>query len=184
MVLSLVVVMIWIVVQILVTHIFRPKSIFLSATGLFVLSVPFYIGWYWTTSPTLSILPEDWSRSPLWLGIVNGLLVHILFYCTSMQFFYYVDRPLTLRILVELDRSPSGRLLASDFRHLYNLDDMLRYRLESMRVNCYVSQDSSGEYRLTPKGRRFAFLIQTLRQIFGVTYYLDARSNAAPEKGA
>lgn len=95
----------------------------------------------------------SWDEFGLW----NGALVHILLFCTFMEFYFYVDRPVTLRILVEIYNNPSRSLELNTLNNLYDLRYMIERRLGSLVNSGYMIQEDT-TYYLTQKGKRFAKL--------------------------
>ena len=170
--LSLALIALWAVVQIAVIHATRPVRLFFAITALFGATIPVYVAVYLLTPPDLYVLSAAVAGTPATLGLANGLLVHVLLYCTWMEAFYYVDRPVTLRILVEFVKAPGGYLTLSDMRRVYGLEQMIVWRLESMRTNGYVVE-RDGRFTLTRKGRVFAIGISMVRRFLGVPYYFD-----------
>ncbi|MFQ5915292.1 MAG: hypothetical protein ACE5JS_19150 [Nitrospinota bacterium] len=172
LVLSLVLVLFWVLAQLVVVHTLRPVRIFNAMTLLFAPTFPAFIGVYALTPPSFFGLPEGLTHTPMALGLVNGLMVHLLLYCTWVEGFYCVDRPVTLRILVEFVKAPSGTLTLGQMQSVYSLEEMVIRRLESMQVNGYL-EERAGRYVLTPKGRAMAGAIRFLRRALGASYYLE-----------
>lgn len=172
--LSIIVVLTSVVAQAVVVHMLRPVKVFNTMALLFLLTVPVFLVLYDITPRDLYVLPESLARTPAALGCLNGLLVHILLYCTWVEAFYYIDRPVTLRILVEFAKSPGGYLTLSEIRGVYGLEQMITSRLESMRINGYL-EEQYDRYILTRKGKALARAIQLVRQALRVPYYFDAR---------
>jgi hypothetical protein len=169
-VLSVALVVVWTVAQIVAVHVLRPTRMFVVLTALFAATVPIYVVLYAITPANLGVLPAAWAATPPALGLADGLLVHGLLYCTWMQGFYYVDRPVTLRLLVEFVKAPGGSLTLAQMRAVYGLPQMIERRLISLRDNGYV-EERDGRFVLTPKGRLFARGIAGLRRALGARYY-------------
>ena len=158
---------IWVLVQLLVFHLSNTKQLFRTFTLLFILSIPVYVIWYLKTSPTMGFFPETLSRTPEVLGLLNGLGLQGLFYLTYVAFFYYVDRPVTLRILIAFLKAPGEALTLSEVKTTYGLNDMIRRRLEAMKHGGLVVE-REGKYFLTRKGEtlgRFCDVIRGLLKI-------------------
>lgn len=143
----------WVCAQLVVFHVTHPRQLFRTLTLLFVLSLPVYIACYLLTPPTLGFLPRELAQSPLLLGLLNGLILHHLLYVTYVAFFYYIDRPLTLRILIALLKDPQRKWTLSELQTVYQLTHMIQRRLEAMEAGRLVVE-REGRYFLTPKGRR------------------------------
>lgn len=172
LILSFLLVLLWIAVKLIALHVLRPKSVFPVATLLFALTVPAYLALYLGTSPDLFVLPPGLVSSNPLFGLVNGLIVHFMLYCTWMEFYYAVVPPLTLRILQELMTTPDGRLTYEQLQAVYGLEAMIDRRLKTLTVNGYV-EERNGKIHLTSKGEILSKGIQLFRAFFATPYYLD-----------
>lgn len=170
--LSACLVIFWIITQITVFHIVQPKKKFWTLTLLFMGTFPFYALFYFWIPPNFFFLPPSLSQTPLWVGFANGLILHILLYGTYVECFYYVDRPLTLRMLVEVLQAPGHTLTLHELQTRYSFREMIRSRLEAMVHNGYLLAEAQG-YRLTSKGRVFAQGFLFIRKLLGIPYYLN-----------
>lgn len=162
----------WILAQITVYHIFQPKKKFWTMTLLFIGTLPFYAFFYFFTPSDVFFLPSSLSQTPVLLGFLNGFILHVLLYGTFVECFYYVDRPLTLRMLVEVLQAPGRTLTLSELQTRYSFREMIRSRLEVMVHNRYLSEQRQ-IYSLTTKGRIFANGFLLIRRILGIPYYLN-----------
>ena len=161
----------WIASQIAVFQILRPARKFLAFTLLYLPTLPLFGILYCLTPHNLGFLPAAFSQTPFWPGMINGLLLHLLLYCTYGECFFYIDRPLTLQMLVEFLKTPGGTLTALELSKRYSMERMIRERLDSMLLNGYLRKDGD-RFFLLPKGRMFAKIFAFIRAILGVDYYL------------
>ena len=175
--LSLGLILIWVMTQITVFQIRRPTRKFLCFTLLYFLTLPAYVVLYFATPPDLGFLPPALAQTPVLTGFFNGLLVHLLLYCTYGEFFFYVDRPLTLQMLVEFLKQPDGTLTALELSKRYSMERMIRERLASMVHNRYLVKEGD-RFRLTPKGECFGRIFTLIRAILGTEYYLKLKEKA------
>ena len=141
----------WIFAQILIFH-WTNRRMFRTMTYLFLLTLPAYVASYLLTSPTLGFLPQGLTQTPFLLGLWNGLGLHLLLCLTYLACFYYVDRPVTLRMLQEFLKAPKGELTLSQLKAVYGLRNMIGRRLEGMKEGGLVLEQE-GRYSLTPKGQ-------------------------------
>ena len=151
----------WVLAQILIFQLFRPQKKFQVYTVLFLTTLPIYAALYWRMPPSAGFL-----------GFFNGLFWHFLFYATYVECLNYVDRPVTLRMLIEFLKAPEGILTLKTLQSHYGLPDMIRKRLEDMRINGYLKQEGD-RYFLTPRGRRVAGVFRFIRSLLSVRYYLE-----------
>ena len=152
-----------VVLQTVITHLFRPRRVFNILAWLFLISLPVYC-----------VLYLGRSNSSYPLGLFNGLLVYFLLYCNSVQCYYYLGRPVTLRLLVEFLEAHRGFLTLAEIQKNYGLKHMISSRLEALVLNGYATKEGI-RYVLTRKGRVFAGIFLLIRRIFGVPYYLELK---------
>ena len=138
----------------------RPQKKFQIYTLLFLVKIPVYV--------ILYVMTLDSSG----VGFFNGLLWHFLFYATFVECLNYVDRPVTLRMLIEFLKAPGGFLTVDTLQSRYGIPDMIRKRLDDMLTNGYLIRDGE-RYRLTPRGRNAARIFRLIRALLGVRYYLE-----------
>lgn len=144
----------WIPIQILVFHLTSTRQLFRTATFLFMLTLPAYGACYLWTPPTLGWLPPSLAQSPSFLGFMSGLVLHLLLYLNYGACFYYIDRPLTLRILIAFLRAPGRRMTLSELKSAYGFDHEIQRRLAIMQEQGLVIERER-RYFLTRKGEGF-----------------------------
>lgn len=167
----------WILSQILVFHLTSTRQLFKTLTLLFIFSFPAYGAVYLWTSPTLGFLPDALTQTPAALGLLNGLGLYLLLYVTYVACFYYVDRPLTLRILIAFLKAPEGKLTLSEVKTVYGLRYMILRRLEAMQDGGLVVE-KNGKYFLTLKGKCLGKLFHLGRSLLKI----DRRKNIVIDK--
>ena len=146
----------WVVIQNLWMHIRPHPQRFQAIVGGYVFSLPLvYFAYRW--------MPVWFEASPEEapaLGWVHAYLLHFLLFAFYGECFFHVERSVTLRLLVEiLHAGPKGVDLES-LRSQYPVGQMVAQRLEVLRKNGFVCQES-GRWRLREKARflaRFAAL--------------------------
>lgn len=126
--------------------------------------------WFLASLPCLAlawlVLPihVPAGESPL-LGPVNGIVLHTLVFFCYAECFYHVERSVTLRLLVELLPHGDAGTTEADLTRSYPQEDMVVRRLEVLRDNMFVADDSDG-WRLSTKGRVYAAVVSALAWIF------------------
>lgn len=163
---------IWIFSHILVVNLFRPRAVFHVSSLLYAATLPLFVLLYWITPTDLYVLPASASQTKPVLGFLNGFVLHLFFYGTWWQVFFPIDRSLTLRIMIEFLNCPDGVLTYERLRSVYSFEDMVMLRLEGMKVNGYVLEDSAGRYSLTLRGKILTDLMLFFRRCFKGTFYL------------
>lgn len=141
----------WILAQVLLLRWVGPRFHFRARLWLYLVSFFIFLIWQWTTFP---------------LNILNGSLLHLLLFCTFMEFYYYIDRPITLRILVEAKKA-GHRLDRNQLDQAYDLNYMIQRRLEILAATGYLKPEG-GRYYLTFRGRFLASIFARGSALFGV----------------
>lgn len=158
-------VLVWYGAQIALYNWRRVPKKFVAMSLLFVPTFPLLAILYLATPPDLGILPRPASRTPVALGLSLTMFIHVLMYCTGVMFFFHFDRSITLRILSEFEQAEGRYLSLARLQEMYNLDVLLRGRLEALVRNNYVTVEGD-RYRLTPKGWMFARVMGLSRKVF------------------
>ena len=171
-VLTLTLTLIWLVAQIVLFQRARPAKKFMIFTGLFLFLPMCYFISYLATPADLYFLPHAYCRASNALGLTNGLILLLLIYFTYSEVFFYIDRPLTLTILIEFLRKPEAFLTLDELKSRFQLESIIHARLENMELNGYLARTGQ-QFYLTQKGILFAKLFRLIRQIFGVRHYLE-----------
>lgn len=164
---SLCLIFLWVFIQILVFRLSATRQLFRTLTLLFIPTLPAYAACYLLTSPTLGFLPQGLAQGSSMLGFLNGLMLHLLFYFTYAACFYYVDRPLTLRILIAFLRAPDKTRTLSEIKAIYGLRYMVLRRLEAMKDGGFVIEREE-RYFLTPKGEGLGRLFRFGRELLKI----------------
>jgi len=154
----------WTLVQMVVFRLTATRQLFRTVTLLYLLTIPAYVACYVITPDTLGVLPQDLDQGSSPLGLLNGLLLYLIWYPTYISCFYYVERPLTLRLLIALLKAPKEVLTLSEMKAVYNLPYLIERRLEAMKDGGFVTK-REGRYFLTPKGERMGLFFQWGRDL-------------------
>lgn len=152
-VISVFMIVVWVAAQLSLFHGRHPRQLFRTMTFLFIPSLPVYAAGYLLMPPDLGFLPKGLVQGPPLLGLLNGLMLHLLLYATYVACFYYIERPLTLRILIALLQDPQRKWTLSEIKTVYRLGYLIRRRLEAMETGGLLTKRGE-KYFLTPKGRR------------------------------
>lgn len=104
-------------------------------------------------------------RTPI--GIVdalNGFLLDVLLLLGYTYFFFLVERGLSLRVMIEIGRSPQGKMSIPDIQRVYPYDYIIDKRLGQMERMGYAKIEGdviSG----TPKSAKLAAANKLVRKI-------------------
>ncbi|MBI4224441.1 MAG: hypothetical protein HY609_05860 [Deltaproteobacteria bacterium] len=142
----------WVLAQILFLRWVDHRIHFRARFFLYLLSFLIFLVWQRPTPP---------------LNILNGALLHLLFFCNFMAFYYAVAQPVTLRILVEAKKSPQGILEKNRLYQNYSLRFMIQKRLSALVQSGYLAKEGE-RYFLTAKGKWFARIFLKGSELYGV----------------
>lgn len=132
--------------------------------------LPLYILLYiLIPADALIIMPVDPEITP---GVVIGLskvfnfLIGILFYLLLFfgycQFYFIIDRSISVRIMIELEKSKDKKLTLEQIKKVYLPDYIFSIRLKQMIDSKYIIEDS-GSYKNLCKGQLLARSFQRLK---------------------
>ena len=92
--------------------------------------------------------PEAWGAS-----LLLAYVWHLLLFFAFCEFFYMVERSVTLRFLIELWRRPAGQAQIELIQADYNVEVMIRNRLAVLNENNFIEL-KDGKWQLKAKGLR------------------------------
>ena len=100
---------------------------------------------------------HSWTSGPgtLWLSLLHAYIWHLLLFLAYAEFFYMVERSVTLRFLMEILRRPSDQAQIEQIQTDYNVESMIRRRLAILKETNFIELHE-GKWRLKAKGLRIA----------------------------
>jgi hypothetical protein len=101
------------------------------------------------------------------VDVLNGLFLNVLLLFGYTYFFFLVERGLSLRVMIEIQRSPQGRMTIGDIQRVYPYDYIINKRLGQMAKMGYAKLDGeviSG----TAKSAKLAAANKLVRKILRV----------------
>jgi hypothetical protein len=142
----------WILIQNVVMHPRPAENRFRAMVVGYLSSLPFvWLAYRWM--PTLA--PVSGAESPA-LGLFQAYLLHLLLFLCYGECFYHVERSVTLRLLVELLRHGDEPASLETIQSRYNVDGMIRERMEVLRDRGFVESAGGDGWRLRIKGKLLA----------------------------
>ena len=100
-------------------------------------------------------------------NFLNGLLINVMFFVGYTDFFFVVERGLSMRVMIEISRSPQGKLTQKEIEQIYTYDYILDKRLgQILKMGCGVKDGDA--ICLTPKGERVVAMTRVIRKIFNI----------------
>ncbi|HUI07359.1 MAG TPA: hypothetical protein VL486_10190 [Verrucomicrobiae bacterium] len=153
----------WILAQNLFMHVRPAENRFKAMVVGYLLSLPFVLlVYHWTPSP----VPESVTESPA-LGLFQAYLLHLLLFFCYAECFYHVERSVTLRLLVEILQHGDEPAPLQAIRDRYNVEGMIRERLEVLRENGFVERVDDS-WRLLFKGAALARVTVVTAWVFQI----------------
>ena len=143
----------------------RPLSPVLNLTWLCF--VPIYALLFFVLSRTAPILAVDIKTVDGVAVFVNGLILNVFFLVGYTVFFFLIERGLSLRVMIEIHRSPQGRMTIEEIKRVYSYDYILEKRLGQMlKMGYAVRRD---EYICsTERAARLIATNRLVRRIFRI----------------
>lgn len=160
---AVVVSLIWMMLQLFAMHIRPARNRFYAMLTGYLGSLPFvYAAYRWAPLPTD---PETTEAAFFWLGLFHAYLLHLLLFFLYVQFFYHVERSVTLRLLVTILLAPDHTAHPADLQREYSLQDMITRRLADLARNRFI-EDRGGRWHNLGRGTAIALLMAVSSRIF------------------
>lgn len=97
------------------------------------------------------------------INFISGLMLYVFLFLGYCQFYFIVDRSISVRVMIELERATNKRLSFEEIMSVYSFHGILARRLEHMLEGEYLVRH--GNYYLnTPKGRMEAKVFRFLKE--------------------
>jgi hypothetical protein len=101
-------------------------------------------------------------------GRLHFVLIHLALGGFLFHFMTLPDRSVTLRILVEVLRSPGQALSLSALGARYGVKTMISSRLDQLSAGGFIEVSGDGRITLTTKGLAFGRFVSSGRRLFGI----------------
>jgi len=92
-----------------------------------------------------------------------GLFIYLLLFFGYCQFYFIIDRSISVRIMIELEKSEKKKLDFEEIKKVYNPDYIFLRRLKHMIDSRYITKEGDA-YRNTKKGKFVAMLFKFLKE--------------------
>ena len=147
----------FLLIHALIFHNWRIKKHFEAIMIIFYSLIPVYALIYFLT-------PYFFAHSTpaVIVGFVNGFIIYLFLFFGYCQFYFIIDRSISVRVMIEMENSPQKKLTAEEIKEVYSLDGLLTRRLGHMVGTNYIVENS-GYYTNTRKGRFEARLFKFLK---------------------
>lgn len=157
----------WAVLQSLVFHVAAPRRVFNSMLVSFAPTVPIYLLLYLATPASVGVLPRQLAGGDWRVGLVNGLIVHLLLFLTAGLFYSHADRSITMRLLIELARAPEQRLTLPEMQSRCGVEVLVTDRVDIMMRNGFIWAQGD-RLTLTAKGWVGAMVGRAARRLLNI----------------
>ena len=94
--------------------------------------IPVFLLAYWLTPSTLGFLPASLAATPVFLGLLDGLLLLVLLFLTTVQVYYHFHNSITLRLLAEFTRAPHESMTLEQVEAACGVRVLLDERLRAL----------------------------------------------------
>lgn len=161
---------IFLIAHVVIFHTRRIKYRFLSIIKTFLSIIPLYIVLY-ILIPTriLTIMPHDERLLAGWaiatgkvFNFSLGLLIYLLLFFGYCQFYFIIDRSISIKIMIELEKRKDKKLTFDEIKKLYDLDYIFSRRLKHMIDGRYINKEG-GTFKNTPLGAALARISRLLK---------------------
>ncbi|MBI5827780.1 MAG: hypothetical protein HZB22_08670 [Deltaproteobacteria bacterium] len=170
--------MLFLCVHAAVFHTFELKERFRAIKTIFFSLIPVYAALYLILPSGYVIVetgvPAFFPAAPLRtivaatraMYFLSGFMLYLFLFLGYCQFYFIVDRSISVRVMIEIENSPERSLSAEEIQRVYPFKGILDRRLEHMVYGNYI-KERDGRYLNTGKGRAqarvFGFLKDFLR---------------------
>lgn len=175
-ILALLCFLIFLAAHVILFRLLRPEKRFRTLVAIYLALIPAYIAAYLLTPdgftvvsapgvPGAPLLPlETVYRLTGVINFASGLVLYTFLFLGYCQFYFIVDRSISVRIMIELLASPRRRLSLDEIEKVYPCREIFRRRLEHMVDGRYL-RESGGYYEVTGKGRLEGLLFKFLKEL-------------------
>lgn len=134
---------------------------------LFLLTLPFFVAVHMLTPPDLGFLPPGMTESSRWVDLGFGLFVYAAaFFGGILQLYNLSDRGFSLRILIEIDESPTGVMTPEEITRGYSrgrgLDWVFQKRIDGLVAQGWILVQE-GIVQSTDAGRRMGAVFRWVK---------------------
>jgi hypothetical protein len=155
---SFFVTLLWITMHLLLVHQKPCKRRLKAMTFAFLWSLPvLFLSLFFLQQETAIVLKLNGHENHS-LAYGYAFLLHLLFFLFFVECFYHLERSVTLRILIEIDQTPTPTKI-EEIEKNYSVDDMISRRLDDMLTHGWLYQKND-RWILSPKA---LFLAKAMR---------------------
>ena len=162
----------FLVLHIIIFRYFKIRRHFVALRTIFFSLIPVYALLFFALSEEfLSIMtlrPEIATPLNTFLSVAFnfslGLVLYIFLWFGYCQFYFIVDRSISVRFMIEIEDSPNKALSLDELKKIYTPDYIYSHRLDQMVETRYLIF-KNGKYFNTKKGKIWAVVFKFLKKI-------------------
>lgn len=105
------------------------------------------------------------------LGLLGALVLYgalVILWNSYLVFFINLINSVSLRMVSEIERSPTGSLSIAEVTDLYSDEEALETRLRALVANGFLIDRGDAGLELTARGAWFARFLELVRKVFGI----------------
>ncbi|MFA6636248.1 MAG: hypothetical protein WCV56_03975 [Candidatus Omnitrophota bacterium] len=84
--------------------------------------------------------------------VFYGTVLFFSFFFVYLTFYYILDRSVSSRMMMEIERSPERKLSLEELKAFYGAEEKYTQNLEGMLDGGFIKNGPSGRFLCTPKG--------------------------------
>jgi hypothetical protein len=162
--------LIFLIIHAIIFHNWKIQRRFISLAVIFCSLLPLYVILYIAIpAEPLILIPADPTltaeiiiETSKVFNFLLGLFIYLLLFFGYCQFYFIIDRSISVKIMIELEKSPNKKLSLEEIKKVYPGDYIFRRRLKHMIDAHYIIEDS-GFYKNIRRGRFNAKLFSFLK---------------------
>ncbi len=166
---------VFLVVHVIVFRAIDLNERFRAITAIFISVVPLYVFLYAMTAPDYMIVsigsegrwiipPSVALSASRPVAFLIGLMLYVFLFLGYCQFYFIVDRSISVRLMIEIAESDKKTLTIQEMKNAYSLDGLLDRRLRHMIEGNYITGDA-GNYSNTWKGALEARFFKAIKSL-------------------
>lgn len=163
--------LLFLILHVIIFHKRNIASRFNALVRIFLLLLPVYIVLYRIIAGDAIIfaLFELKAISATVIGLsagfnfCMGILVYLLLFFGYCQFYFIVDRSISVRVMIEIEKNKNKCLSLEEIENIYSQDYIFSRRLGHMVDNHYVTEEN-GYYKNTARGRIYAGIMEFIKK--------------------
>lgn len=169
----------FLITHVIVFRLIRLKERFRALFYIFLVFVPVYVFLYSVFSADYLVLApigpvvdpkldlETVYKITRGIYFASGLALYLFLFLGYCQFYFIVDRSISVRVMLEIERSQRKMLTPEEIQKAYTFNEILSRRLGHLVEGKYLI-NKGGYYQNSGKGRFEARLFNFLKELLNL----------------